>query len=162
MFFSDRSVNSAKNKNMKRTISLIIIILTVFAAAQNSAACYKDLALSDDDVVLTAKAVREYADGKNFLVKAAVTAMIYNRIGDPALPSDVEGALSCPRPALVPSPGVVPYDMLEEYVVLAKLVRDYGIDPTCGAVFCFVEGDPAARGYDVTLILDGLVFAKPY
>ena len=107
------------------------------AAAEKYDVCYKDLELSDEDIELTAKAVRSAAEGKNFLVKAAVTAIIYNRVKDQITADSVKGAVSCALPGLgFEDPEKDPSsDGLEEYKVLARLVYEYGIDPSCGAVF---------------------------
>jgi len=150
---------------MKRFIASIIIILSlsVTASAENYSG-YRELALSESDIELAARAVRAAAGEENYLVKACVTSMIFNRLRDPAMPDSMEEVifengvfLTAAREEIEKE---VPPDELEEYTVLARIVYEYGIDPACGALFCFEEGDDVPRRFVITLSVDGKVFAK--
>ena len=151
---------------MKRTMIIILVLSSLLQfPAKCAASGYKELALTDGDIELTARAVRAETDGENFLIKACVTAMIYNRVKDPLMPDSVRGVVfekgAFTRAARDDIEKDVPQSELEEYTVLARLVYEYGIDPACGALFCYREG-AVPHGCKVTLSVDGLVFAKRY
>jgi len=133
--------------------------------AKVACADYGGLSLSEDDLTLISRAVRAEAKEECYLVKVCVTSMILNRIKDELFPNDAasvvleRGAFRvadrrtiCER---------VDDDELLEYTLLSKLVYENGIDPTCGALFCFTEGDNDADYFNVTIEVDGLYFAKP-
>ena len=151
---------------MKRMIAsiIIILVLSVTASAEGLSG-YRELALSEDDLAIAARAVRAAAGDENYLIKACLTSMIFNRLKDPAMPDRMEDVifengvfLGAPREEIEKE---VPQSELEEYTVLARTVYEYGIDPACGALFCFEEGDDVPLRYTVTLSVDGKVFAKP-
>ena len=91
--------------------------------------------------------------------------MILNRMIDPEIPDTVSGVIYEPGAFLAADEESIDEkaspDELEEYIILAKLIYAYGIDPTCGAVFCFFENDPEASDLNITISVEGLVFAKP-
>ncbi len=155
---------------MKKTVFLIVFVLALSHICINSAgaesyrADYKTLSLTEEDLVLASKAVRAEASGENYLVKACVTAMIFNRLsGDPE--SGMKGAVYGCRTFLNADTSSIDKDVSEdelyEYTVLAKLVYEYGIDPTCGATLCFDASGKEAYGCEITISVGGRIFAKP-
>ena len=126
---------------------------------------YSSLDLTEDDLELVARAVRAETEGENFLIKTCVTSMIFNRLTDPILGCGVEEAVYDGGAFLRADRASIDKEVsdaeIEEYIILAKTVRHYGIDPTCGALFCFRENDCDADYFTVTLEVDGLRFAAP-
>ncbi len=155
---------------MKKLIVFLILMVVVTAHATASfaeqyRAEYKDLSLSEKDVALIARAVRAEMPDKSYLTKACVAAMILNRMKDPILHGDAEktvyakGAFLYADKEAIDRP--VTDEELFEYTTLVKLVVDYGIDPTCGALFCFTEGDENVSRFTVTFEIEGFLFAAP-
>ncbi len=152
---------------MKRMIVLLLALVSLSSSPlENAPSRYKELALSDGEIELAARAVRAETDGENFLIKACVTAMIFNRLNDVLMPNDMRAVVfekgAFTRATRDEIEKEVSPDELEEYVVLARLVYEYGIDPACGALFCFEGEDDLPPGYRITLSVDGFVFAARY
>jgi len=155
---------------MKKILRTIVILLIVSAATTSSDAGryvteYKSLSLTEEDVKLIAKAVRAEVPNESYLTKACVAAMIMNRMKDPVLGANAADTVYEDGAFLYANKASIDRDVsdeeLFEYTALVKLVAEYGIDPTCGALFCFTEGDRAARRFSITLSSDGFLFAKP-
>ena len=152
---------------MKKLCVIILLIVSSYAAICPCGGAYADEipALSDDEIVLISKAVRLETQGKSYLSKVCVTAMIFNRIRDSLLPNGVYATVMQKGAFLVADPDTIRKDVsadeLEEYTILTELVYKFGIDPTCGALFIMEEGDPDIELFTVTLKVEGLVFAKP-
>ena len=148
---------------MKRIITFIALSLALIFPGTVGASA-PPLSLTEEEIELTARAVRAKTGGENFLIKTCVTAMIFNRLKDPSMPDSIKGVVF--DGAFLTASGEdageeIPCEELEEYVVLAKLVSFYGIDPACGATFCFTGGEPVPENFVVTLSSGNFVFAKP-
>ena len=154
----------------KITSFLIASFIALALACSSFALCvndrYKALGLSDGDLELIARAVRAEAAKENCLTKICVASMIMNRLCDGVLPRDAKSAVYEPGAFLFADRKSIDEDAGEdemlEYETLVILVYEYGIDPTCGALFCFTEDDPEALCFDVTITVGGLSFARPW
>ncbi len=139
------------------------MILLVFPprSAAIYRADYSALSLSDGERALVARAVAAEGRGKCYLIKTCIAAVIYNRLLCDMLPGDAglvawDGAVF---------PGADEYeptnDELAEASTVSSLVLNYGIDPTCGALFIMEKDDPDASPFTVTLEVENLIFTKP-
>jgi|GEM_PF-2534336 len=154
---------------MKR--AFIVLLITVISLCASAPCCavhrsdYKSLNLSDDDLLLISKAVCADAGNENYLIKACVTSMLLNRISDGFFPNDASSVIFENGALLFADKETVEKiqndDALLEYTLLTKIIYEYGIDPSCGALFCFMDGDSDIEDFNVTIEIDGLVFAKP-
>ena len=146
-------------------IAVLNIIFGISSFVKAEESNYKKLNISNDDITLISKTVRAESKGYSYLTKACVTAMILNRLQREDLSDDVEETVFEKGAFLIADKTsiseTVSEEELSEYIVLTKLIYEYNIDPTCGAVFCFYENDPDISDFNVTISIEGLVFAKP-
>ncbi len=145
---------------------LSLLIASIAAVTPCYGAYCDDLPeLTEEDLMLISKAVHAEAAGKSYLVKVCITSMIFNRIKDSLLPDTAYETVMQNGAFLKATPEAISEDVaegeLEEYVILTDLVYKYGIDPTCGALFCIESTDPDKYSFDATIETDGLIFAKP-
>ncbi|MBR0302402.1 MAG: hypothetical protein IJQ80_00975, partial [Clostridia bacterium] len=144
-----------------------VFALLIFSSSQSVMASpnYRALALDEESLDLVSRAVCVEGDGKSCLAKACIASMLFNRMSDEYLSRSAteavyeSGALIRAEKEDVDAP--ISPDALYECRTLVRLVYYFGIDPTCGALFCFCDGDPEADQFFVTISLDGLVFAAP-
>ncbi|MBQ7670936.1 MAG: hypothetical protein IJS45_09485 [Clostridia bacterium] len=155
---------------MKKAIIFILLLALALAAAVPAYAADKDkylsLSLTDDELTLVAKALAAETAGKNYLTKTCVAAMLFNRMADGVLKRSAHDAVYESGALLFADGDAIDSvdtedGAFEEYLYLARIVYKYGIDPTCGALFCFTEDDPDAGCFTVTIKTDGLIFASP-
>ena len=155
---------------MKKLIIFILSLALALAAATSARAAEKDkyasLSLTDGELTLVAKALAAECAGKNFLTKTCVAAMLFNRMTDEVLRRSAHDAVYERGALLFANEDSI--DSVDtgdeafcEYYYLARIVYNYGIDPTCGALFCFKEDDPDAADFTVTIKTDHLLFAAP-
>ena len=140
-------------------------LLFVLPRGTFAAANYRPLSLDNGSLELIARAVCVEGEGKSYLAKACIASMILNRMTDETL-SRGAGETVYERGAFLRAKreridSKLPEGALDECISLVKLVYYFGIDPTCGAIFCFYDGDDDADSFNVTIAVDGLVFAKP-
>lgn len=154
---------------MKKIIALMIAVcLAALCAPAVSAEehGYTDLGLTDGELILVAKALAAETSGRNYLTKTCVAAMLFNRMKDEVLHRSAQDAVYEQGAFLFTDKTSIDEvdtesKAFEEYRYLVRLVYEYGIDPTCGALFCFEEGDTDAEDFTVTIKTDGLIFAAP-
>lgn len=146
-------------------IAMLILSLAVRQTAVSHAAEYTSLSLTDEDIDLIARAVCAEAGEEDHIIKACVASMIMNRLQDPAFPDSVDETVYERGAFLFAKRENIDCDLPEADLfdcrILTKIIYTYGIDPTCGALFCFTDGDPDADDMNVTVKFDGFVFAKP-
>ncbi|MBR6918049.1 MAG: cell wall hydrolase [Clostridia bacterium] len=156
---------------MKKLITCLVI-LSLFASfpaqrakGERYRADYSGIELSESDEELIARAVRAEAKDENFLIKICVCSMLFNRMKDEYLPDTAQGTVYEPGAFLFASKESIEKDVdaseLKSYLLLVRLICAEGIDPTCGALFCFFDNDPRSDIVTKTIEVDGLVFAKP-
>ena len=144
---------------------LLALVMLISAPTVYASENYRVLDLSDRDIELISRAVCIEGAERSYLAKACIASMIFNRMKDDTLRRTMPEAIY-ERGAFIRAKaedieGDLPDDALDECETLVRLVYLYGIDPTCGALFSFLEGDADAEDFKITLSVDGFVFARP-